>query len=49
MANVRYKNYLNSNMNPRLTGHFSIFGLVFFELRPLLGIASQWISEKLQF
>ena len=27
-------------------GHFSIFGLVFFVLKSLLGIARQWSREK---
>ena len=27
--------YLNCNMTPRLSGHFSIFGLVFFVLKSL--------------
>ena len=29
----------NSNGSPRLSGHFSIFDLVFFSLQSLLGIA----------
>ena len=34
-------------MTPRLSGrHFSIFGLVFFVLKSLLGIARQWSHEK---
>ena len=33
-------------MTPRLSGHFSIFGLVFFVLKSLLGIARQWSREK---
>ena len=33
-------------MTPRLSGHFSIFGLVFFVLKSLLGIAKQWSREK---
>ena len=33
-------------MTPRLSGHFSIFGLVFFVLKSLLGIARQWSLEK---
>ena len=33
-------------MTPRLSGHFSIFGLVFFVLKSLLGIARQWSCEK---
>ena len=33
-------------MNPRLSGHFSKLGLVFFVLKPLLGIARQWSREK---
>ena len=31
--------------NPRLSGHFSIFGLVFFVPKSLLGIARQWSCE----
>ena len=38
--------YLNSNMTRRLSGHFSIFGLVFFVLKSLLGIARQWNRKK---
>ena len=34
-------------MTPRLSGHFSIFGLVFFVLKSLLGIARQWGREKI--
>ena len=30
----------------RLSGHFSIFGLVFFVLKSLLGLARQWSLEK---
>ena len=33
-------------MTPRLSNHFSIFGLVFFVLKSLLGIARQWSHEK---
>ena len=33
-------------MTPGLSGHFSTFGLVFFELKSLLGIARQWSREK---
>ena len=33
-------------MTPRLSGHFSIFGVVFFVLKSLLGIARQWSREK---
>ena len=29
--------YQNSNLTPRLSGHFSIFGLVFFALKSRLG------------
>ena len=29
-------------MTPRLSGHFSIFGLVFFVFKSLLGIARRW-------
>ena len=38
--------YENSNKTPKLSGHFSIFGLVFFVLKFLLGIARQWSLEK---
>ena len=41
---VRY--YWNSNTTPRFSGHFSIFRLVFFVLKFLLGIARQWSLEK---
>ena len=34
-------------MTPRLSGHFSILGLVFFVLKSLLGIARQWSREKI--
>ena len=33
-------------MTPMLSGHFSIFGLVFFVFKSLLGIAKQWSHEK---
>ena len=33
-------------MTSRLSGHFSIFGLVFFVLKSLLGIARQWRVKK---
>ena len=33
-------------MTPRLSGLYSIFGLVFFVLKSLPGIARQWIREK---
>ena len=33
-------------MTPRLSGHFSIFGLVFSVSKSLLGIARQWSLEK---
>ena len=33
-------------MIPRLSDHSSIFGLVFFALKSLLGIARQWSLEK---
>ena len=36
----------NSNMNPRLSGYISILGLLFFVLKSLLGIESEWSSEK---
>ena len=38
--------YLNSNMTRRLSGHFSEFGLVFFVIKSLLGIARQWSREN---
>ena len=33
-------------MTPGLSGHFSIFSLVFFVLKSLLGIGRQWSHEK---
>ena len=33
-------------MTRRLSGHFLIFGLVFFVLKSLLGIVRQWSREK---
>ena len=36
-------------MTLRLSGHFSILGLVFFVLKSLLRIARQWSCENLQF
>ena len=33
-------------MTPRLSGHFSIFSLVFFVLKSFLAIARQWSREK---
>ena len=38
--------YYNFNTTPRLSGHVSIFGLVFFVFKSLLGIARQWSLEK---
>ena len=38
--------YQNSNMTPRLSDHFSTFGLFFFVLKSLLGIAKQWSRER---
>ena len=38
--------YENSNKTPRLSGHFSIFSLVFFVLKSFLGTARQWSREK---
>ena len=37
---------VHCNMTPRLSGHFSIYGLVFFVLKTLLEIARQWSCEK---
>ena len=34
------------NMTSRLSGHFSISGLVFFVVKSLLGIVRQWSREK---
>ena len=36
-------------MTPRLSGHFSIFSLVFFVLKSFLGIASPWSRKNLLF
>ena len=33
-------------MNPRLSGHISIFGVVLFVLKSLLGIARKWSRES---
>ena len=33
-------------MTRRRSGHFLIFGLVFFVLKSLLGIVRQWSREK---
>ena len=41
--------YQYSNMAPRLSGQTSIFGVVFFVSKSLLGIAGQKKLEKLQF
>ena len=38
-AHVRY--IKNSYMTPRLSGHFSTLGLVFFVLKSLMGITRQ--------
>ena len=41
--------YQSCNMSPRgprLSGHFSIFGLVFFVFKSLLKIARQWSREN---
>ena len=34
-------------MTPRLSGHFSIFGLVFFVFKTLLGIVRQWTQSAI--
>ena len=36
-------------MTPRLSGHFSIFGFIFFVVKSPLGIARQRIRENLEF
>ena len=33
-------------MTPILSGHFSIFRLVFFVLKSILGIVRQWSRER---
>ena len=38
---------VNSNMTPRLSSHISIFGLVFFVPKSLLGITRQWSRKKI--
>ena len=43
-AHVRYIKICN--ITAMLSGHFSIFGLVFFLLNSLLGIARQWSREN---
>ena len=45
-ANSPSSIYSNSNMTTMLSGHFSIFVLVFFVLKSLLGTARQWSREK---
>ena len=37
---------VNSLMTPWLSGHFSIFVLVFLVLKSFLGIARQWSQQK---
>ena len=39
-------NYQVSNMTSRISGHFCIFGLVFFVLKSLVRIARQWSHVK---
>ena len=50
MIDVQYNRpraiYQKSNMSSRLSGHFSIFGLVFFVFKSLLGIVRQWGGKK---
>ena len=43
---IAHVQILKFNMASRLSGHFSIFGLVFFVLKSLLGIARQWSREN---
>ena len=38
--------YIKILTTSRLSGHFSIFDLVFFVLKSLLEIAGQWSREK---
>ena len=46
ITHVRYIKILTSMMmTPRLSGLYSIFGLVFFVLKSLPGIARQWSRE----
>ena len=47
MTNSPRSIYENSKMTPRLSDHFSIFGVGFFVLKSLLGIARQWSREKI--
>ena len=42
VANSPRSIYWASNMTPMLSGHFSVFGSVFFMVKSLLGIARQW-------
>ena len=39
-------NFDNSNMTPRPSGHIPLFGLIFFVLKSLLRISTQWNREK---
>ena len=38
--------FQNSDVTPRLSGHFTVFGLVFFELKSFLRIVRQWSRKK---
>ena len=38
--------YYNSNMAPRLSCHISVFDLVFFVHKSLLGFVRQWSRAK---
>ena len=40
------RNSPQSTMTPRLSAHFCLFGLVFFVLKSLLGIAKQLSREE---
>ena len=43
---IAYVQYIkNFNMTPRLTGHFSIFGLGYFVFKSFLGIARQKVAN----
>ena len=45
-VNSPHSIYKSSNVTRRLYCHISIFGLVFFVLKSLLGIARRWSHEK---
>ena len=43
---ISYVRYVKILTTPRLSGRFSVFGLIFFVLKSLLRIARKWSREK---